>query len=275
MNKNKKKNIRIILSISSDIGFNLALDWIKRGDDVYGTYRIFSSNCIKLLEIGAKLFKCDLESTSSIKKAAIKIKKLKNWNTLILAAGTQDPIGKFGRIRFDSWEKSIKINLINQLRFFHEILNKRDLSSKIKPRVIFFAGGATNSSNKNYSAYTISKIASIKMCELLASEIPDTIFSILGPGWVKTKIHDSTIKNKKNSEENYYKTISMLNSNECYPMYKIVKCVNWLIKSPGSLVNGRNFSAAYDPWENKKINQIKKDFNCFKLRRFGNNLFNS
>ena len=269
-----KKNVMIVLSISSDIGFNLALDWIKKGYKVYGTYKTFSRNCIKLAEIGAKLFKCDLERTSSVKVAASKIKKLKNWNTLVLAAGTQDPIGKFNKIKFDIWEKSLKINLINQLRFFHEIFNKRDLSDKIKPRVIFFAGGATNSSNKNYSAYTISKIASIKICELLATEIPDTIFSILGPGWVKTKIHESTLKNKKNSEENYYKTISMLKSNECYPMHKIVKCVNWLIKSPGSLVNGRNFSAVYDPWGNKKINKIKKDFNNFKLRRFGNNLFN-
>ena len=39
-----KKN-RIILSISSDIGFALACDWLKKGFNVSGTYRNYSDKC--------------------------------------------------------------------------------------------------------------------------------------------------------------------------------------------------------------------------------------
>ena len=34
-----KKKIRIILSISSDIGYSLAKDWLSKNFSVIGTYR--------------------------------------------------------------------------------------------------------------------------------------------------------------------------------------------------------------------------------------------
>ena len=62
------------------------------------------------------------------------------------------------------------------------------------------------------------------MVELLDAEIIDTTFSILGPGWVKTKIHDSTLKAGNAAGKNYEKTIQMLENNgsECYPMEKLL-----------------------------------------------------
>ena len=32
------------------------------------------------------------------------------------------------------------------------------------------------------------------MCELLDAEVPDVKFVILGPGWVRTKIHDAVLQ---------------------------------------------------------------------------------
>ena len=61
-------------------------------------------------------------------------------------------------------------------------------------------------------AYTLSKIASIKAVELLDAE-KDTKFTILGPGWVKTKIHKSTIDQPRSSGDNYkkqYKTLKKI-----------------------------------------------------------------
>ena len=120
-------------------------------------------------------------------------------------------------------------------------------------------------------AYTLSKITSIKAVELLDAELKDTKFSILGPGWVKTKIHKSTIDQPLNSGNNYQKTLQNFKKNNFYPMSKLIKCCNWLLNSNKKLVGGRNFSSVFDPWDNKKINMIKKDPNLFKLRRFGNN----
>jgi len=269
-NKMKKSN-RIIISISSDIGYSLAKKWLNDGENVYGTYRTKSKKLIELKKLGAKVFKCDLTKKLSINSSIKKFKKIK-WDVLVLSAGTQEPIGRFDKINFFDWEKSLKVNFINQLKILHFMMPSRKKSKKL-PLVIFFAGGGTNNATLNYSAYTISKIASIKFCELLDAEIKDTRFTILGPGWVKTKIHKQTLKEKKNSGKNYYRTIKHFKNEDFYPMKKVIKCCDWLIKSNRRLISGRNFSAVNDPWESARIIKINKNSNNFKLRRFGNDIF--
>ena len=263
----------IIIGISSDIGIALANDFIIKKYNIIGTYLNSSQKIEILKKSGVKLFKCDVSHEKNITKVLTRIKKFK-WDVLIFSTGTQEPIDEFKKIKiFKVWEKSIYINFMSNLFFLHGLLSSVRKNKKKLPTVIFFAGGGTNNATSCYSAYTISKIASIKVCELLDYEIKDIKFTILGPGWVKTKIHNATIKNKKKSGNNYFKTLDMINSNKFYPIEKVVECCNWLIKAKKQLVGGRNFSAAHDPWEKKIINKIIKNDNNFKLRRFGNNFF--
>lgn len=270
------KSNRIIISISSDIGYHLAKDWLSKGYLVSGTYRTKNSYCDELERMGVNLFQCDLSDVTSIEKSIYLLKKQKKWDALTIATGSQEPIGDFLKCEFKDWADSITINFTNQLRFLHGLYINRNKTVTSFPTVLLFAGGATNSATLHYSAYTISKIASIKMVELLDAEIDDVTFSILGPGWVKTKIHNATLGAKNLAGENYFKTIDMLaeDGKECYPMEKVIKCCNWIIESPRELVGGRNFSSVYDPWENDEIKIVTENKNNFKLRRFGNNLFN-
>ena len=266
---------KIIISISSDIGFYLAKDWLSNGIRVSGTYRTRTNHCDELEQLGAKLIKCDLSNVKSIDDSICKLNKLQKWDNLVIATGSQEPIGSFIDCNIDSWSNSINVNFISQIRFIHGLLPNRNLKDSSSPSVLLFAGGGTNSATTDYSAYTISKIASIKMVELLDAEITDTSFSILGPGWVKTKIHDSTLQSPESAGSNYFKTVEMLEKNgeKCYPMEKVIECCNWILSSPRELVGGRNFSSVFDPWESDEIEKIRKDQNNFKLRRFGNDLF--
>ena len=265
---------KIIISISSDIGFYLAKDWLSNGIRVSGTYRIRTNHCDELEQLGAKLIKCDLSNVKSIDDSICKLNKLQKWDNLVIATGSQEPIGRFIDCNIDSWSNSINVNFISQIRFIHGLLPNRNLKDSSSPSVLLFAGGGTNSATTDYSAYTISKIASIKMVELLDAEITDISFSILGPGWVKTKIHDSTLQSPESAGSNYFKTVEMLEKNgeKCYPMEKVIECCNWILSSPRELVGGRNFSSVFDPWESDEIEKIRKDHNNFKLRRFGDNL---
>ncbi len=267
-----KKN-RIILSISSDIGFALACDWLKKGYNVSGTYRNYSEKCKELEMMGIEITRCDLDDPNSIQESIDYFKNKENWDVLVLAAGTQDPVSAFKDCQFDDWEKSIISNFTGQLRFLHGVLFNRNIQKERVPSVIFFAGGGTNNATVNYSSYTISKIASIKMCELLDAEIKDTAFTILGPGWVKTKIHKSTINAKENAGKNYNKTIEMFESDNFFPMTEVTACCEWIINSKKELVGGRNFSAVHDPWKSDEINKIAENIDNYKLRRFGNDLF--
>lgn len=266
-----KKSI-FIISITSDIGTELAKFYFKKCN-VYGTYRSKTKNYYYLKKIGIKLYKCDLNNRTSINNFIKQIDNIPKWNYLIVSAGTQNPIGRFENINFKSWRDGFNINFINQLELLHVLLNKRIKSKKNSPRVLFFAGGGTNNATVNYSSYTIAKIASIKMVELLDEEIKDTVFSILGPGWVKTKIHQETLNNKKKSEANYYKTLDVFNKNSFFPMEKLITCIDWILNEKKEIVAGRNFSAVHDPWNKKEIQDIVKNENNFKLRRFGNEKF--
>jgi len=256
----------IIISASSDIGDAMARRWKKTGWNVVGTYRTKSDKVNELAGEGIKLIPCDLSNKESIVKACSQFPK---WDVLVLCPGTQDPVGKFAENNFDEWEESIKVNLTSQLRIVHALLPNRNKDAC----VMFFAGGGTNNAPQNYSAYTLSKIALIKMTELLDAEVPDTRFAIVGPGWVKTKIHESTLKAGKKAGSNLSKTKEKLSSNECTPMNDVLDCCEWIAASPRKVVGGRNFSVAFDKWGDEElVNKLKEDSDIYKLRRFGNDL---
>ncbi len=251
----------------------MAYRWLLRGWQIAGTYRTNTLALKDLSDAGIKLIQCDLSKDESVKMACKNLRELYvKWDFLVLCSGTQEPIGSFKKDDFDDWKNSVHINFINQLRIVHELLPSRNIKNSLGPCVLFFAGGGTNNATVNYSAYTISKIALTKMCELLDAEIPDTRFAIIGPGWVKTKIHNSTLKAKVKAGENYKRTLIKLSGDECTPMEKVLDCCDWIMDSSRDVVSGRNFSVVFDQWGTKGLEKkLLDETDMYKLRRFGNN----
>lgn len=260
-----KKSYSLILSISSDIGYEIANDWLGK-KNIIGTYLTTSKKTNYLKKKGVKLFKVNFKNKKSIDNFCKSVSS-RNISTIISAVGTQEPIGSLEQINFDKWTDSILINAINQIRCLVQLVkNKKTIT-----RIVLFAGGGTNNATKNYSAYTLSKIMLIKFTELIDFEMKNVISTIIGPGWVKTKIHDSTLKNKFRSGKNYQKTKAQLKSLNCVPMNKVVECINWVLNQKKTVISGRNLSLVYDSWgENKIINMLSANKNIYKLRRFGN-----
>lgn len=264
----------IVVSASSDIGFSLCHNWITAGYQVAGTYRTASIQSEELLKLGVSLIPCDLANITDIHQTSDAMHNMCNeWDTLVFATGSQLPIGMFAECTIDEWVKSISVNFINQFAMLHKLLPFRNKKSKLGASVLFFAGGGTNGSVPRYSAYTISKIACIKMCELLDAEMPDVRFSIIGPGWVKTKIHQQTLESgSKLAGANFQKTQEMLEKGEFVPMEKVVSHCDWLLLQPKNIIGGRNFSTAHDLWGTQELaTALENDPNMYKLRRHGNN----
>jgi NAD(P)-dependent dehydrogenase (short-subunit alcohol dehydrogenase family) len=267
-----EKRSAIIISASSDIGAAMSRRWKGRGWNVIGTYRTESDLTRELQRDGMKLIHCDLSNSKSVQEACAGLQALcPQWDILVLCPGRLEPIGNFLQSQFDPWEESMKINFTNQIRIVRQLLPGRRTSSPQGPYVLFFAGGGTNDAPVNYSAYTVSKIALIKMCELLDAEIPDTSFVIIGPGWVKTKIHDATLKAGSRAGRSYQKTLEKLSGGDFTPPERIIDCFDWIITQNRDLVSGRNFSVRYDSWgSDELVKRLRKDSNLFKLRRYGN-----
>ena len=265
---------RLIVSISSDIGTALARSWMQRGHSVTGTFRTESQTVSDLRSLGAQMVQCDLADPRSVDHAIQEIKEITpDWDVLVQAAGNQDPVGPFEVTEFDEWDTSVTVNFTSQLRITQGLLPTRNKNFEHGPLVLFFAGGGTNNATVNYSAYTISKIGLIKMCELLDAEVPDTRFSIIGPGWVDTKIHESTLNAPEMAGDNYDRTREKLASDELVPMASVVDCCDWVVGSPRDVVSGRNISLVFDDWSNPELDSaLRADPNMYKLRRAGNDV---
>ncbi|MBP9841516.1 MAG: SDR family oxidoreductase [Simkaniaceae bacterium] len=264
----------IILSITSDIATEMALQWDKAGWNILGSYHSKQKNYLKLTEKHIPLIHCDFSSSNSVETAALELASLgKRWDFLIFAAGTQSPIGAFEKISINEWIHAIHINFLNQIKLLHLLLPYRSPSS-VEKSVLFFAGGGTNNTVDYYSSYTVSKIALIKMCELLDSEIKDVKFSIIGPGWVKTKIHQTTLyAGEESAGPNFEKTKEKLTSDECVPISKVIDSFEWVLSQPKEIVGGRNFSTVFDRLGTEElVHLLAQDTNMYKLRRSGNNI---
>ena len=263
------KKVAIIISANSDIAYQMCLKLVKDGWVVIGTYRKHDENAKNLINLGMSMHQLDISNINQISDFVSGLSG-KRWDFLLNAPAIQSPVGNFTDVDFDEWSNSIHVNFIEQLRITHKLLPYRNKDST----VLFFAGGGTNNAVLSYSAYTISKIASIKVCELLDAEIEDAKFAIIGPGWVKTKIHDETINaGERLAGKNYQTTLDHFEQDNFTSMHDVIGSIEWVLKQPKEVVGGRNFSTVYDAWGDEKlVRLLQNNTNMYKLRRNGNDI---
>jgi NAD(P)-dependent dehydrogenase (short-subunit alcohol dehydrogenase family) len=263
----------IVLGIGSDIGRELAMRFAADGWTVSGTFHTRSG--LDRLPAGVRLIPCDLSSPHSVAAALDAFRRDgPNWDVLIVAAGTEEPIGAFWECEPDAWDENIRINALAPLRLVRGLYPIRNTSGT--PSAVFFSGTGTNGAAPAYSAYCVSKIFLIKMCELLDAESPDTSFFIIGPGIVRTKIHEQTLRAGKRSGANYERVVDFLDSaNQGTSYDEVYSCLLWCVGAGKSVIGGRNISLVHDSWRDGGTglaNVLKGDSNLYKLRRFGNDL---
>lgn len=267
----KENRSVIVISISSDIGIALAQRWLKRGWEIFGTYKTVSPAVKELEKEGVNLVYCDISDSLSVHKASNKLKKLcPAWDILVMCPASLEPVGSFAEVVFDEWENSVELNFTSQMLMVQELLPSRRKDSVPGPCILFFSGGGINDAPTNYSAYTISKIATIKMCEVLDAEIPDTRFVTIGPGWVKTKIHQQTLKAGLKAGSNYQCTLKKFKTGDFTPMESVLDCCDWVVNGPKEVVSGRNFSVVHDKWGSKELSKkLVRESDLLKLRKYG------
>ena len=108
-----------------------------------------------------------------------------------------------------------------------------------------------------------------------AFKIDNVKFSIIGPGWVKTKTHNITLEAGESlAGENYFKTVRKFSSesvSEFTPMEAVIRSIDWVIEQPKTVVGGRNFSTVSDCFDDKNlVERLLKNNDMYKLRRQGN-----
>lgn len=261
----------IVIGIGSDIGRELAARFASDGWRVSGTFRTRSG--LDPLPDDVRLVPCDLAVPNSV-TAALDVFRRDGpaWDVLVVAAGTEEPIGAFWECDPNAWDENIRVNALSPLRLVRGLYPNRNTAGT--PSVAFFSGAGTNNAAPAYSAYCASKILLIKMCELLDAESPDTSFFIIGPGVVRTKIHGQTLRAGERGGANYQKVVNFLGSTSPGTSHDdIYACLRWCAGAGKSVIGGRNISLVHDSWRNggeALARSLEGDLNLYKLRRFGN-----
>ncbi|PTY02881.1 short-chain dehydrogenase [Opitutaceae bacterium EW11] len=261
-----------ILSISSDIGAQLARTYLDRGATVVGTYR---SECPAELagRNGLYTFRCDVSERESRDRIAEFFERTGHrWDLFVSCVGQLSPIGAFLENDFETWADSVNTNSTAQLRALHAAYPYRHAGQLC--HTVFFAGGGTNGPFRSYSAYCLGKIALIKMCELLDDEAPDLNAFIVGTGWVRTKIHEQTLAAGNRAGRNHATTAAFLeDSSKGTRFDEIAAMIDWGVAQGRPVAGGRNFSVVHDGWRKGGAvlaESLRADPNKFKLRRSGN-----
>lgn len=262
----------LIISISSDIGTQLALHYLEQGATVVGTFRttypdVFRGNP------AVKLLQCDVTQTESASALSSFLESTGlRWDIFISCVGQLAPIGLFFDTDFEDWNDSINVNSTAQLRALHAAYPFRRVGQIC--HTVFFAGGGTNNPFRSYSAYCLGKIALIKMCELIDDEAPDLNAFIVGTGWVRTKIHKQTLAAGTNAGGNQGTTAAFLNDPGKGTSFEdIAAMIDWAVSKGRAITGGRNFSIVHDPWRDggaALVAALSADKEMFKLRRHGN-----
>jgi NAD(P)-dependent dehydrogenase (short-subunit alcohol dehydrogenase family) len=257
-----------VLGVTADIGLGLADRLLRDGWRVVGVGRD-RSRVEHIVDHDDFVFlPCDLASKDSIAACVSALEKLNlRWSLFVSAAGTMEPIGSFFDQSFDAWADSIDVNMIGQLRVLHGIWRFRTP----QPHIMFLAGGGTNNPMRHYSAYCISKIALIKMCELIDDEESDANVFIIGPGYVRTRIHIETLRAGDAAGGALEKTRAFLDGdNPGTSMDDIYGGLVWCINEGRQVVGGRNISIVHDPWRddrNALADELRGSADAFRLRR--------
>ena len=261
----------LIIGGSSNIGSALIDKYISNGDRVIATSRTRKNLTCEERNNNLALLPLDIDNQYARNSVCTHMEdKKEKWDTVIFLNATTNPIGPFMDVYDWQWQKSILENALIPCDFLRQLypLRRKDKVSN----VVFFGGGGINNSFDNYSAYTISKIILMKMCELLDSEYGDLNPFIVGPGYVNTKIHQETLNNKEGAGEHYKKMQDFLDSGPGTSMDKIFEAVEWGCAQGKEVIGGRNLAVIHDAWDieggKKLAKKLKKNKDLLKLRRY-------
>ena len=273
-----KKKIKIIIfGASGSIGSYLAKEYISQNNEVLLFVKNIKSKKKILDELkfhsSSKKITIDqlnIKKLSLIKKKLNKHKSfIKNTNIIINATGGLGEIKNILKVNLKKFKNTMDIN------FFFNLVLLQNLSKFIKNNknllLILFSGGGVTNYRKNFSSYSISKLALVKFVEIASNEINNKNIRInaIAPGIIKSKMIDITMKNRKLvSKKEIIKIKKEINfSNDA--LKKLFKVINFLSSNKGKKITGKLISSKWDNieiWNKKKIEKLN-DKDLYLMRR--------
>ncbi len=174
----------LITGVSSGLGYGLAKLYLEKGAKVYGCSRRVPDD---LIEAGLHHAPVDLGDAESASASLSKlIEPAGHFDLVVLNAG------KLGRIRdmadtpLDDLRETMEINVWAN-KWLLDLLFKNGRTIR---QVVGISSGASQSGNRGWNGYSLSKAALNMLIKLYAGECTETHFTSLAPGLVDSEMQD-------------------------------------------------------------------------------------
>lgn len=195
------------------------------------------------------------------------IKKFSKIDILVNNAGIIGPIGPIENIDINEWETNIKNNLFGTFHCIRTILPH--MIAKQYGRIINLSGGGAFNPSPNFSAYSSSKAAIIRLTETIAMEVDKYNITInaISPGAIKTNMTEEIAQSGNLAGSELEKAKKVIEDGGS-SLEDVAKLVLFLISDEANELSGKSISARWDDlnYIKKNISKIQKS-DKYTMRR--------
>ncbi len=197
--------------------------------------------------------------------AAAVDRELGGIDALVASSGGYGPIGRTRSVDLAALRASLDANLLGILECVQALAPALDRGRD--PSIVLLSGGGATAPLPNYAAYSIAKVATVRLAETLALEEPGWRVNAVAPGFVATRIHDATRDAGPEAAGGMYADTER-QTERAVPPERAAELIAFLVGSEAAGITGRLISAIWDPWREEDGRRVLREHPSFgRLRR--------
>lgn len=201
----------------------------------------------------------DISVENDVKKLVkTTVNKFSRIDVLVNNAAIMTPIGPVQKINSKEWENTLKTNLFGTFYCIKETIPY--MISQQSGKIINMSGGGAFNPFPNFSAYSTSKAAIVRLTETVAEELKEYNIQVnaISPGAIKTKMTLDVIQNSQLAGNEYERAQKVLETGGA-DLSKVEELVMFLASNESSSLTGKTISAQWDDLEyiRKNIGEIQ------------------
>lgn len=199
------------------------------------------------------------------------LEKFSRIDVLVNNAGMIGPIGALEDNDVASWVQTIQVNLIGTYLCCRAVIPQ--MVRQAGGKIINLSGSGATSAPHHMSAYGSSKVAVIRLTEILSLELADKNVQVnaLGPGSINTRMWEQIRDGAEAvGDTELFEFGQTVTSGGGAPIERAVELAVWLASDASGHLSGRLIHAVVDDFPNltERITDIM-DSDAYTLRRVG------
>jgi len=197
------------------------------------------------------------------------LKRFGTLDVLVNNAGIYGPKGNVETVDWESWVRTIEVNLLGSILMAREVLPI--FKSKKKGKIIQLSGGGATNPMPNLSAYAVSKAAIVRFVETLAEEVREFKIDVnaIAPGPLNTRLLDEILEaGPEKVGRSFFKNALKQQEEGGAPLDAGSSLALFLASEQSNGITGKLISALWDKWGSwpEHVGELNKS-DAYTLRR--------